>query len=108
MGQVENIVYLADKVELKEGSKIILDSQHSSDEIKAEIKKGATGAYAAQFSGTGSNIVADLYLGSNSVLTVSDNMMQNQGEAIHFNKDNAAILGASGSKIVLDGDSFLK
>ena len=107
-GQVENIVYLADKVTLKEGSKIILDSQHSSDEIKAEIKKGDTGAYAAQFNGAGSKVEADLYLGSNSVLTVSDNILgKNQDVAIHFNKANAAILGASGSKIVLDGESFL-
>ena len=107
-GQVENIVYLADKVTLEDGSKIILDSQRSSDEIKAEIKNGATGVYAAQFSGTGSNIVADLYLGSNSVLTVSDHILgEKQGEAIHFNKANAAILGENGSKIVLDGESFL-
>ena len=107
-GQVENIVYLADKVTLEDGSKIILDSQRSSDEIKAEIKKGTTGAYAAKFSGTGSEVAADLYLGSNSVLTVSDNILgENQGVAIHFNKANAAILGENGSKIVLDGESFL-
>ena len=107
-GQVENIVYLADKVELKEGSKIILDSKRSSEEIVDEITKGATGAYAAQFSGAGSNVVADLYLGSNSVLTVSDNILgADQGVAIHFNKADAAILGENGSKIVLDGESFL-
>ena len=107
-GQVENIVYLADKVTLKEGSKIILDSKRSSEEIVDEITKGATGAYAAKFSGTGSEVAADLYLGSNSVLTVSDNILgENQGVAIHFNKADAAILGASGSKIVLDGESFL-
>ncbi|MCK0514981.1 autotransporter outer membrane beta-barrel domain-containing protein [Anaerobiospirillum sp. NML120448] len=107
-GQVENIVYLADKVTLKEGSKIILDSKRSSEEIVDEITKGATGAYAAQFSGAGSNVVADLYLGSNSVLTVSDNILgADQGVAIHFNKTDAAILGEQGSKIVLDGESFL-
>ena len=107
-GQVENIVYLADKVELKEGSKIILDSKRSSEEIVDEITKGATGAYAAQFSGAGSKVEADLYLGSNSVLTVSDNILgADQGVAIHFNKADAAILGEKGSKIVLDGESFL-
>ena len=107
-GQVENIVYLADKVTLKEGSKIILDSKRSSEEIVDEITKGATGAYAAQFSGAGSKVVADLYLGSNSVLTVSDNILgADQGVAIHFNKADAAILGEKGSKIVLDGESFL-
>ena len=107
-GQVENIVYLADKVTLENNSKIILDSKHSSEEIVDEITKGDTGAYAAQFNGAGSKVVADLYLGSNSVLTVSDNILgENQGVAIHFNKDDAAILGASGSKIVLDGESFL-
>ena len=107
-GKVENIVYLADKVTLKEGSKIILDSKRSSEEIVDEITKGATGAYAAQFSGAGSKVAADLYLGSNSVLTVSDNILgENQGVAIHFNKADAAILGENGSKIVLDGESFL-
>ena len=107
-GQVENIVYLADKVTLKDGSKIILDSKRSSEEIVDEITKGATGAYAAQFSGAGSKVEADLYLGSNSVLTVSDNILgADQGVAIHFNKTDAAILGEQGSKIVLDGESFL-
>ena len=107
-GEVENIVYLADKVTLKDGSKIILDSKRSSEEIVDEITKGATGAYAAQFSGAGSKVVADLYLGSNSVLTVSDNILgADQGVAIHFNKGDAAILGEKGSKIVLDGESFL-
>ena len=107
-GQVENIVYLADKVTLKDGSKIILDSKRSSEEIVDEITKGTTGAYAAKFSGTGSEVAADLYLGSNSVLTVSDNILgKNQGVAIHFNKADAAILGENGSKIVLDGESFL-
>ena len=107
-GQVENIVYLADKVTLKDDSKIILDSKRSSEEIVDEITKGATGAYAAQFSGAGSKVVADLYLGSNSILTVSDNILgADQGVAIHFNKADAAILGEKGSKIVLDGESFL-
>ena len=107
-GQVENIVYLADKVTLENNSKIILDSKRSSDQIKAEIKNGANGAYAAKFNNSGSKVEADLYLGSNSVLTVSDNILgADQGVAIHFNKDDAAILGASGSKIVLDGESFL-
>ena len=107
-GEVENVVYLADKVTLKDGSKIILDSKRSSEEIVDEITKGATGAYAAQFSGAGSKVVADLYLGSNSVLTVSDNILgADQGVAIHFDKGDAAILGEKGSKIVLDGESFL-
>ena len=107
-GQVENVVYLADKVTLKDGSKIILDSKRSSEEIVDEITKGATGAYAAQFSGAGSKVEADLYLGSNSVLTVSDNILgADQGVAIHFDKGDAAILGEKGSKIVLDGESFL-
>ncbi len=120
-GEVENIVYLADKVTLKDGSKIILDSKRSSEEIVDQITKGATGAYAAQFSGAGSKVeadlylgsnsvltVSDLYLGSNSVLTVSDNILgADQGVAIHFNKGDAAILGEKGSKIVLDGESFL-
>ncbi len=54
---------------------------------------------------------SDLYLGSNSVLGVTDSVCTDvnaDGTAIHFNKEGAAIYVADAtSKVVLEGNQFL-
>ena len=94
------VMYLSDELTVANGSRVILDSQHSSSDILAQANLGANGY------GDGSR-EADLYLGQNTILAVGDGILED-GAAIHFESTDAGIMAQNQSaKIVLDGDKFL-
>ena len=118
--QVGSVMYIGDMLTAANNSRIILDSQHTQAQIfdgaTALIKDGKTyvGNYTDKQDATKNkpNVSADLYLGQNTILAVSDNILAD-GAAVHFEKSDAAIMaqkvtdGEDAAKIVLDGNGFL-
>ena len=118
--QVGSVMYIGDMLTAANTSRIILDSQHTQAQIfdgaTALIKDGKTyvGNYTDKQDATKNqqNVPADLYLGQNTILAVSDNILAD-GAAVHFEKGDAAIMaqkvteGEDAAKIVLDGNGFL-
>ncbi|HIV55480.1 MAG TPA: autotransporter outer membrane beta-barrel domain-containing protein, partial [Candidatus Anaerobiospirillum stercoravium] len=115
--QVGSVLYLDGKLTAADGSQLILDSQHTKTQVfddtstaSALIKDGST--YWGKFGTEIKARKADLYLGQNTIMAVSDNILS-QGAAIHFDKTDAAIMAQSvkdssdAAKIVLDGNGFL-
>ena len=117
--QVGSVMYIGDMLTAADGSRIILDSQHTQAQVfegvgttpaLIEDDKTYWGAYTEN-SGT-TNHEADLYLGQNTILAVSDNILAD-GAAVRFEKGDAAIMaqkvteGEDAAKIVLDGNGFL-
>ena len=113
--EVGSLVYIGDKLTAEAGSRIIIDSQRTQDQIfGTRTITGALndGSYQATYQNGNTKIDADLFLGVNSVMVVSDNVLAD-GVAVHFEKGDAAIMAekAEGkehaAKIVLDGNGFL-
>ena len=113
--QVGSIVYIGDKLTAENGSRIILESQRTQDEIFGTTTiRGAIddGSYSSTYRDGTAQIPADLFLGQNTVLGINDNVLAD-GVAIHFESDDAAIMAQSvkdssdAAKIVLDGNGFL-
>ena len=115
--QVGSVLYLDGKLTAAKGSQLILDSQHTKTQVfdgssptPALISDGST--YTGTFGTDPTKLDADLYLGQNTIMAVSDNILS-QGAAIHFESDDAAIMAQSvkdssdAAKIVLDGNGFL-
>ncbi len=115
--QVGSVLYLDGMLTAADGSQLILDSQHTTSEVftgtnttPALISDGKT--YTGTFGTETTQRAADLYLGQNTIMAVSDNILS-QGAAIHFESDDAAIMAQSvkdssdAAKIVLDGNGFL-
>ena len=97
--EVGSIMYLSDKLTVKDGGRIILDSTRGQTELLTNA--GKVGAYGVN------NTDADLYLGKHTVLAIGDGILED-GAAIHFDKNGAGIMAEDGSAtIVLDGDKFL-
>ena len=113
--EVGSLVYIGDKLTAEAGSRIIIDSQRTQDQIfGTRTIKGALndGSYQATYQNGSQKIDADLFLGVNTVMVVSDNVLAD-GAAVHFRDSDAAIMAekAEGkehaAKIVLDGNGFL-
>ena len=115
--QVGSVLYLDGMLTAADGSQLILDSQHTQAQVfdgtstaSALINDGST--YWGKFGTETTARQADLYLGQNTIMAVSDNILS-QGAAIHFESDDAAIMAQSvkdssdAAKIVLDGNGFL-
>ena len=110
--QVGSVMYLNGMLTATDGSHIILDSQHTT----AQVFEGATALKGdgKTYHGTYNNASydADLYLGQNTILAVSDAILAD-GAAISFENDDAAIMAQKvadnddAAKIVLDGTGFL-
>ena len=97
--EVGSVMYLSDKLTVKDGGRIILDSTRGQTELLTNA--GKVGAYGVN------NTDADLYLGKHTVLAIGDGILED-GAAIHFDKNGAGIMAEDGSAtIVLDGDKFL-
>ena len=124
--EVGSVLYIDGMLTATNGSHIILDSQHTQSQVfdgstttTALIKDGKTyvGDYTDKAGVTANNktnVDADLYLGQNTIMAVSDNILSaGQGAAIHFDNADAAIMAqsvadkADAAKIVLDGNAFL-
>ena len=122
--QVGSVMYLDGMLTAANNSRIILDSQHTQDQVfvgststPALIGDNKTyvGDYTDKAGVTANNkndVPADLYLGQNTILAVSDAILAD-GAAVHFNKSDAAIMAQKvtdaedAAKIVLDGNGFL-
>ena len=122
--QVGSVMYLDGMLTAADGSRIILDSQHTQAQVfeststtTALINDGKTyvGNYTDKAGVTANNktnVAADLYLGQNTILAVSDSILAD-GAAVHFEKGDAAIMAQKvadaedAAKIVLDGNGFL-
>ena len=97
--EVGSVMYLSDKLTVKDGGRIILDSTRGQTELLTNANK--LGAYGVNTTD------ADLYLGKHTVLAIGDGILED-GAAIYFDKANAGIMAEDGSAtIVLDGDKFL-
>ena len=124
--EVGSVLYIDGMLTATNGSHIILDSQHTQSQVfdgstttTALIKDDKTyvGDYTDKAGVTANNktnVDADLYLGQNTIMAVSDNILSaGQGAAIHFDNADAAIMAqsvadkADAAKIVLDGNAFL-
>ncbi len=97
--EVGAVMYVSDKLTVKNDGRIILDSQNGQDRL---LSNAATvGHYGAN----GQD--ADMFLGKHTVLAIGDNILED-GSAIHFDKNGAGIMAEDGSAtVVLDGDKFL-
>ena len=103
--EIGSIAFLGSKLTLANGKRLVVDAHNTVDAIKKNIA-GTTDGYKYQ-----NSAVADLVLGTNTALAVSDNTIA-EGSAIFFDKANASIYapkadGQKSGKIVLIGDKFL-
>ena len=103
--EIGSIAFLGSKLALANGKRLVVDAHNTVDAIKKNIV-GTTDGYKYQ-----NSAVADLVLGTNTALAVSDNILS-EGSAIYFDKANASIYapkadGQKSGKIVLVGDKFL-
>ena len=119
--EVGSLVYIGDKLTAEAGSRIIIDSQRTQDQIfgtrtiTGALNDGSyRGDYVVNGTTVQSNVDADLFLGVNSVMVVSDNILDKKDNvAVHFMSDDAAIMAEkaegkeNAAKIVLDGNGFL-
>ena len=117
--EVGSLVYIGDQLTAKDDSRIIIDSQRTQEQIfgsKDGTIKGALkdGSYQATYQNGSQKIDADLFLGVNTVMVVSDNILDKKDNvAVHFQSNDAYIMAekAEGkehaAKIVLDGNGFL-
>ena len=97
--EVGAVMYVSDKLTVKNDGRIILDSQNGQDRLLSNAKK------QGQYGVDGKN--ADMFLGKHTVLAIGDNILED-GSAIHFDKIGAGIMAEDGSAtVVLDGDKFL-
>ena len=117
--EVGSLVYIGDQLTAEAGSRIIIDSQRTQDQIfgtrtiTGALNDGSyRGDYVVNGTTVQSNVDADLFLGVNSVMVVSDNVLAD-GAAVHFRDGDAAIMAEkaegkeNAAKIVLDGNGFL-
>ena len=103
--EIGSIAFLGSKLTLKDGSHLVVDAHNSIEAINKNLA-GTTDGYKYQ-----NSAVADLVLGTNTALAVSDNILS-EDSAIYFDKANASIYapkadGQKSGKIVLIGDKFL-
>ena len=103
--EIGSIAFLGSKLTLKDGSHLVVDAHNSIEAINKNLDS-TTDGYKYQ-----NSAVADLVLGTNTALAVSDNILS-EGSAIYFDKANASIYapkadGQKSGKIVLVGDKFL-
>ena len=117
--EVGSLVYIGDQLTAKDDSRIIIDSQRTQEQIfgsKDGTIKGALkdGSYQATYQNGSQKFDADLFLGVNTVMVVSDNILDKKDNvAVHFQSNDAYIMAekAEGkehaAKIVLDGNGFL-
>ena len=97
--EVGAVMYVSDKLTVKDGGRIILDSQNGQDRLLSNANK------QGQYGVDGQD--ADMFLGKHTVLAIGDNILED-GSAIHFDKTDAGIMAEDGSAtVVLDGDKFL-
>ena len=104
-GDVGSIFYVNGQLNVANGEQIILNGNASHDtveEIKAE--------FAAE---TNAVANADMYLGTNTALIVSDGALdaasranENHDAAIEFESAEAKIYAQTGAKVLIDGTSF--
>ncbi|MCK0515356.1 autotransporter domain-containing protein [Anaerobiospirillum sp. NML120448] len=102
--EIGSIAFLGSKLTLANGKHLVVDAHNSIEAINKNLA-GTTDGY--KYNGQ----TADLVLGTNTALAVSDNILS-EGSAIHFDKANASIYapkadGQKSGKIVLVGDKFL-
>ena len=101
---IGSIAFLGSKLTLASGKHLVVDAHNSIEAINKNLADTTDGyKYNGQ--------TADLVLGTNTALAVSDNILS-EGSAIHFDKANASIYapkadGQKSGKIVLVGDKFL-
>ena len=103
--EIGSIAFLGSKLTLKDGSHLVVDAHNSIEAINKNLDS-TTDGYKYQ-----NSAVADLVLGTNTALAVSDNILS-EGSAIYFDKAKASIYapkadGQKSGKIVLIGDKFL-
>ena len=92
-GPVGAITYVAKKLTVGTGSKIIVDASHSSTTYENTLKDDAT------------VLANDIYLGQNAALALDKEAVTGDKAAITFNKSGATIHNSDG-KIVLVGTGF--
>ena len=119
--QVGSVMYIDGMLTAADGSRIILDSQHTMSQVfdgtpntPALINDGTTYHGTYTVNGVATPYTPDLYLGQNTIMAVSDNILSaGQGAAIRFEAQDASIMAqqvsdqADAAKIVLDGNGFL-
>ena len=96
-----SILYVNGQINVADGQYIALSS-NSSNKTVAQVKDDF-----------GTN-TADMYLGDNTALIISDNAVQAAGNAresshdaaIEFNKSNAAVYAQADAAVLLDGTTF--
>ena len=103
--EIGSIAFLGSKLTLADGKHLVVDAHNTLEAINKNLD-GTTDGYKYQ-----NSAVADLVLGTNTALAVSDNILS-EGSAIYFDKANASIYapkadGQKSGKIVLIGDKFL-
>ena len=102
--EIGSIAFLGSKLTLANGKHLVVDAHNSIEAINKNLD-GTTDGY--KYNGQ----IADLVLGTNTALAVSDNTVA-EGSAIYFDKADASIYapkaeGQKSGKIVLIGDKFL-
>ena len=102
--EIGSIAFLGSKLTLASGKHLVVDAHNSIEAINKNLA-GTTDGY--KYNGQ----IADLVLGTNTALAVSDNTVA-EGSAIYFDKAKASIYapkaeGQKSGKIVLIGDKFL-
>ena len=102
--EIGSIAFLGSKLTLASGKHLVVDAHNTIEAINKNLA-GTTDGY--KYNGQ----IADLVLGTNTALAVSDNTVA-EGSAIYFDKADASIYapkaeGQKSGKIVLIGDKFL-
>ena len=104
--EIGSIAFLGSKLTLADGKHLVVDAHNTLEAINKNLDGTTTNDYKYN-----NSAVADLVLGTNTALAVSDNILS-EGSAIYFDKANASIYapkadGQKSGKIVLVGDKFL-
>ena len=103
---VGSVLYVAEALNVNNGSKLIVDSKRSFTTYANDLAQTATGAYGHKIA------TNDVYIGENSALALGEaaalTATYNNAPraALHFNKNDASLYAEKNAKILLVGSDF--
>ena len=103
---VGSILYVAEALNVDNGSKLIVDSKHSFTSYTNDLAQTATGAYGDKIADN------DVYIGENSALALGEaaaltaTYSNAPRAALDFDKNDASLYAEKNAKILLVGSDF--
>ena len=98
------IAYVNDKVAISKDGFLLVDTQATSAKLLND--DGDLTTEFANYKKTVGAVTPNAYLGKNTALVISDNILED-GAAVHFDTTNAAIhVADSSARVLLDGNGF--